>query len=100
MISCFSKEREREVSRAQQLVSLEKLIIMLQFIVFPIFYHPFLSIRLREAIPKKSHKAADYFRTPLREAVKYYFADFVRKWGTKNFSSKRAKNCVFCSKNT
>ena len=67
----------------------------------------------------------------LREAVKYYFADFVRKWGTpplprlrifffgkkvtelriwgvppppvygfspENFSSKRAKNGVFCSK--
>ena len=64
----------------------------------------------------------------LRGAVKYYFADFIRKWGTRpclriflakkelriwgfpvpplyrlfpeNFSSKRAKNFVFCSKNT
>ena len=70
-------------------------------------------------------------RISIREAVKYYFADFVRKWDTppspfhgclfwqkrsygfggypppavygfspENFSSKRAKNCVFCSKNT
>ena len=62
----------------------------------------------------------------LRERVKYYFADFVRKGGTpppftdfffwqkrsygfggyvygffpENFSSKRDKSCVFCSKNT
>ena len=32
----------------------------------------------------------------LKEGVKYYFADFVCKGG--NFSSKRAKNFVFCSK--
>ena len=65
----------------------------------------------------------------LREGVKYYFADFVRKEGTpppftdffrqggsyefggyppppfygffpEKFSSKRVNTCVFCSKNT
>ena len=58
-------------------------------------------------LPRSVRPSACKMLFDLREGVKYYFADFVHKWGTslprlfpENFSSKRAQNCVFCSKNT
>ena len=77
----------------------------------------------------KAKQKGNFFTPSLREPFKYYFADFVRKGGTppplyglffrqkrsygfggyppplygfppENLSSKRAKNGVFCSKNT
>ena len=78
--------------------------------------------------PVNHPKLANNLLTTLREGVKYYFADFVRKGGTpptlrtkfspkkitdlggtpppplwtfpRKFSSKRAKNCVFFAQKT